>query len=220
MQTPYDNLKLQFNPENLIRLMPFKAVADIRYYLNGIYAEKAERGGIYLVATDGHSIAVIHDATGQIQGADNVIFNVESGLASAARAASKRNNASIPYRVCVDGNRAKVACPDSDVELFIQPGKCIVEGNFPDWKKILPSDFGKLKDGLSSPLINVTYLARVAKIVTAKFSGVRFWQESADKALVVQMPSVPEMIVLIMPMRDSGGPGKFDAFTFSGPAAA
>lgn len=218
MTNANDHIKVNFTPEHLVRLMPFKAVHDIRYYLNGIYVEKAERGGVYLVATDGHTMAVVHDATGSIEGAGNCIFSVEPGLATAAKATAKRGNVLVPYRVCIENNRVKVACPGTDLELFIQPGKCIVEGKFPDWKNILPKDFSLLKDGLSSPLINAVYLARFAKIVSARFSGIRFWQESPEKVLIVQMPQTPEMIALIMPMRDGGGPGKFESFTFVKPA--
>jgi hypothetical protein len=212
MSNANDNIKLNFDPKHLPRLMPFKAVHDIRYYLNGIYVEKAERGGVYLVATDGHTMAVIHDETGSIEGAEGVTFEVATGLASAAKAAAKRGNASVPYRVHLQNNRAKVSC--GDMELFLQPGKCVIEGKFPDWKKVIPPDFGLLKEGLVSPEINISYLARLAKISNDRYHGARFWQQAPDKALVIQMPSVPQMIVLVMPMRGDGGPGKFEAFTF------
>lgn len=213
MTTEIDNIKLNFNPQHLPRLMPFMATGDIRYYLNGLYVEKAERGGVYLVATDGHSMAIVHDETGSIEGADNVIFKVTPGLLAGAKAAAKRGNALIPYRVHMASNRAKVAC--GDMELFLQPGKCVIEGKFPDWKNIIPPDFGVLKEGLVSPLINVSYLARLAKIAEPNFLGVRFWQESPEKVLVMQMPRVPQMIALVMPMRHEGQPGQFEPFTFA-----
>jgi hypothetical protein len=215
MSIAYENIKLDFDPRHLARLMPFKGMIDIRYYLNGIYVEKAERGGIYLVATDGHTMAIIHDATGKIEGCENIIFSVTPGLASAAKSATNRKNALVPYRVCIDNSRLKVACPGSDTELFIQAGRPFVVGKYPDWKRSLPQDFSALKRGLVSPLINAKYLARLARLTERHFGGVNFWQEAPDRTLIVQIPHVPEMIALIMPMRDEGKAPDFSRFTFA-----
>ena len=43
----------------------FRAKADARYYLEGIYIEPHEADGAYLVATDGHRLCVIHDESAQ-----------------------------------------------------------------------------------------------------------------------------------------------------------
>jgi hypothetical protein len=215
----FDAIKIRFKPEHLLRLMPFKAVADIRYYLNGIHVKKAERGGVYLVATDGHTMALIHDEEGSIEGADEATFTVLPVLVAGAKASQKKPNTGLGFRVCVEGNRAKIAIPDTSMELALQPGKCFIVGKFPDWRKVVP-DFSKLKHGVCTSSFNANYLARFAKIVSPKFTGVTFWQEDEHKVLVVQMTSIPEMIGLVMPMRGDGGSlNSFKRFGYVEPLA-
>lgn len=51
---------IRFPAKHLTTLAPFVPVNDIRYYLCGFRVEPAENGGIFLVATDGHTLIVIH----------------------------------------------------------------------------------------------------------------------------------------------------------------
>jgi len=200
-----ENIRVSIDPGHLQRLVPFMAVHDIRYYLNGVCVEKAETGGIYLIATDGHTMGVIHDATGTIEGADSVIFRVGPGLAPATKVASNKLHRGIKYRLLVQGQRVKIACDfgsEGDAELFVQAGRSLIEGKFPNWRKVVP-DFAKLKPGFGD-CMNAHYLARLAKIATDKrFQGISLWQAEPEKAIVARVPRVPEMVIVFMPMRDS-----------------
>lgn len=205
MNTEINDIRASFDPAHLQRLLPFMAVHDIRYYLNGICVEKAEGGGVYLVACDGHTMCVIHDATGTLEGADNMIFRVGPGLASAAKTASKKMHKNLKYRMLVMGQRVKIAIDftaEGDAELFVQAGRSYVEGKFPDWRKVVP-DFAKLKRGCcGSDDMNALYLARLMKVSDdRRFQGVSLWQEGENKPVVARMQKAPEMIVVLMPMR-------------------
>ena len=57
-QTKPAPVRASFNPKHLARLMPFKATNDIRYYMNGVCIERAERG-VYLIATDARCAEVL-----------------------------------------------------------------------------------------------------------------------------------------------------------------
>lgn len=219
-----NDIRVSIDPAQLHRLIPFMAVHDIRYYLNGICVEKAKDGGVYLIATDGHTMGVIHDATGTIEGAESVIFRVGPGLGTASKAAASKLHRGIKYRLLVQGQRVKIACgfdSEGDAELFIQAGRSLIEGKFPDWRKVIP-DFSKLKLGFGNDM-NAMYLARLAKIATDKrFQGVSLWQAERDKAVVARVPRVPEMIIVLMPMRE--GPTDaalaFKGFPIETPATA
>lgn len=198
-----DQLRINFTPKYLPILDVFKAKADIRYYLCGVYVEKAPQGGAYLIGCDGHTMAIVYDKDALIEGADSAIITIDPGMVTAAKRAETKRSKSLQYAVVVRGTRAMVAVPEADgLELFIQPGKCLIEGKFPNWRTVLP-DFDKLKPGaLGSNGVNATYMARFSKVITDKrHQGMHLWQEAPEKALVVQLESIPEAVFIVMPMR-------------------
>jgi hypothetical protein len=205
MPGTYDALRISFNPKHLRRLMPFKASNDIRYYLCGIHVSKAEQGGIYLVATDGHCMAVVYDKEGSIEGFDSATFKVTPACAVAAKSASTLKNKGIPYRLLVEGQRVKIATGFSETaeEWFIQPGPSIIDDKFPEFRKVIP-DFSKLKRGAlaGSDAMNAKYLARIEKVDgLERFAGVEFWQQDNATAVVCQLQHIPELLIVLMPMR-------------------
>lgn len=210
-----NDIKINVDPRHIPRLMPFKAVVDIRYYLQGIHIERAPQGGVYLVATDGHTMAVIYDATGKIEGAESAIVSVSAAAGMACKSVERRNNRDVPYRFLVERQRLRVAAEGSDfVELHVQAGRAFIEGKFPLWRKVVP-DLKALKQGaLAGGVgINPTYLGRFAKLSSNKrYPGIALWQEKPDGPVVVQLQDVPEMIGLVMPMREMGNTAHFDKF--------
>jgi hypothetical protein len=217
-------LKIDFSPKYLPVLDLFKAKHDIRYYLCGIYVEKAPQGGVYLVGSDGHTMAVIYDRDGSIEGADSAIITIDAGMVSAAKKATNKSARGLSYKVTVRGARARVAVPDSeDLELFIQPGRCIIEGKFPEWRKVVP-DFEKLVPGaFSANSFNANYMARMAKVVEPRYAGVSVWHQPGENfGVVMQVQRLPEAFFVLMPMREHGNVSNFKQFAapVSAPAEA
>lgn len=228
----HESLRISFDPKNIARLMPFKAAADIRYYLCGIQIERApqELGGVFLAACDGHTLALIHDKSGSIEGADSAIVRIESGCVAAAKAAGKKKQALMKHRLLVRGRRVLVApgfeWEEAGQELYVQPGHAVIEGKYPDWRKVVP-DFDKLKRGaLSAEEVNPSYLARLSQLTDGARHGgaVSLWQEEPGKPLICQIRSIPEMVVIIMPMRgeqnESSQRAMFPRFTVKQPVVA
>ncbi len=208
------DLRINFTTKYLPILEVFKAKHDIRYYLQGVNVEKAPQGGVYLVATDGHTMAVIYDKDGLIEGRDSAIIAIEPGMAAAAKLAERKKTDRLNYAVIVRGTRAMVAVPETDgLELFIQPGKCVIEAKFPNWRAVLP-DFEKLKPGaLGEIAVNAHYMARFSKVTTDKrYQGMSLWQEAPEKPLVVQIETLLEAVFVVMPMRGEGRPLQFKQF--------
>lgn len=194
-------MRFKFQAHYLPILARFAAKQDIRYYMNGIRVERANQG-LYLVATDGSSMVVIHDVQGVMVGDQHPgAIRITSGLVAAAKAKT-----SLPQFVVLDGHRLSVA-PDfdmnhSELEMFVQAGKPLVDGLFPDWRRVAP-DFSKLLPGslTDGGGVNANYLARFAGL-DKKFHGIALWRSPEDgKALIVQVAALQELLGIVMPMR-------------------
>jgi hypothetical protein len=194
------------------RVAPFMATNDIRYYLNGLLIERAPQGGVYVVATDGHTMGISHDPDGMIEGADRVIVHVTKPLLTAKPPKYGRLGRSLsePLKnyLLLTGGRLSVAtdfgmeCTNS--EAAVQAGHAVIEGNFPDWRRVLP-DFDKLKPGLENT-VNATLFEKF--VAASHDSGkrvfgtaLRLWQVEQGGVVAVQMPHRPQFLGLVMPMR-------------------
>lgn len=195
----------------------YMAHADIRYYLNGIYAEPAPGGGAFLVATDGHQMGVFYDAEALCK--ESVLFRLtKDGIAACKpkRLYSQQflEINPITERLTVMGSlgvfygvgaRRKQAYSMPVDEIYIQPGKCFVEGKFPDWKRVMkPFMVGKKAETVT---VNARYMA---KFFTAtkhhcggNFSSVSMFFKSESDAILLANGLIPEFQVLLMPMRES-----------------
>ena len=209
-------MKLIFKAKYLPMLARFMAKGDIRYYLNGIHAEPADIGGVYLVACDGNSMLCIHDKDGSISGTPDAprcvpTILIKPGAVSAAKSVAKRGS----HFVLLDEKRLSIAvdfgCEQTDHEVYVQPG-CAIQvdkdgnalGNYPDWRAVV-KDWDSLKPGaLAGPDIglNAEYLARFVDLTdNRKWSGIRFLQSAPHTAVVVQIDNMPEVVGIVMPLR-------------------
>lgn len=198
-------VRAKFQARYLPMIAPFMATNDIRFYLNGFLIERAKKG-VYIVGTNGRIMAVVHDAEGLLEGTDRLIVRRDAGLVSAC----KPKKIAITNMVIVQDGRVSVApdfgCERTDIEKYVMPGSCFIEGKFPEWRKVLPN-FAELKPGLSSACVNPEYIGifeKVEKQTASRFGTVRFWQRPDPNAgIVVQLPSIPEFLGMVMPVHDT-----------------
>jgi hypothetical protein len=194
--TDQSTIQASFDPRHLRRLRPFVAEHDIRYYLCGICIEPAPQGGIYLIATNGHAMAIVHDESGTIAGADQIIMKACSALYDAGKEASRTSE---KCRVLVEGSRVRIAV-DSTGEFFVQAGDSLIEAKFPDWRKVLPA-FEKLERGaLRGNPVAASLLGRVAKAAGKWASAINLWQGEPGTSIVAQVDSIPELLIILMPI--------------------
>lgn len=52
------------NPKFFHAISLFASKSDVRYYLEGVFIESNPKGGVNIVATNGHVMAVMHDPEG------------------------------------------------------------------------------------------------------------------------------------------------------------
>lgn len=189
---------IQFQAKYLPPLMHFKASNDIRGYLNGIHVEPHKDGGIILVATNGASMLLVRDITGFC--AESMTFHVQNGL---SRFCAKNKST-----VNVNQITERLTITEGGNELFIQPGKCSVNGKYPDFYRVLP-DFTKLVRGGSSAArsLLMSEAFRAHPDFNSKYANcpgcINIWQEkeTANSALIIEYLGYPEMVGIVMPMR-------------------
>lgn len=172
------------------------------YYLNGVYIEPCTAGGVTLTATNGHRLVCIHDKDGTCD--KPAIVGLPKG------ALTSRN-------------------PDGEVIVdndglfkhgtFISLKSVIVDGNYPDYRHVVRLTEKAGLGHASAPAIKGRYLAdfgRIASILQEQPDdqmSVRIvtGPTENDPALV-SFPSSSNAFGIIMPMRASAPPAKYDWF--------
>lgn len=207
---PPTPLRVRFSARYLGMVAPLRATKDIRYYLNGVYVCGAPGGGVYIVATNGSTMGMVLDRDGEITGVtptEGVLLRCPPALVTAARA-TQRSAKTSAYQVLLADGRLSVAAgfgfAGTDSETYVCPGRPTIEGKFPPFRRVLPN-FDKLKrapaDSVNARLLGV--LSDVLPPTYGKVcAAVNLWQEFANGVIAAQFPDVPELLVLIMPMRD------------------
>jgi hypothetical protein len=214
-------VRLRASASLVARVAPFMARHDIRYYLNGVALQKAPQGGLYIVATDGHRLAVAYDKAGSLEGAEGVILRLHPATLKACAKPPKWHGfmdsktarfASLEHALCIDGDRVRVGWAaagksiEPSHELHVQPGDWLIEGKFPAWRNLLPVDWSVLKPQITSQL-QAAYIADMARAGISgsdrEGSPMRFWQKEPTGAVFVQFMNTPELLGVVMPMRDN-----------------
>lgn len=196
-------MQLNVDATHLDFLCRFMAVNDVRFYLNGICIERIRGGGALMIATDGYTLCCIRDETGQAP-AKPTILSITRPLLTASK---KRVRGCGARRLVMRGDRLAVVnqLPDQDInqaaELYSQPGNPVVDGVFPDWRRVVP-DPKDLDPGLKGEF-NAEYLGRLNY---GRYHGAAFWQGHRDTGAIARITTPGlDAFVIIMPMRSGFG---------------
>lgn len=147
-------------------LRAYSAVSteETRYYLNGVHIEPAPDGGVLMIATDGHRLLCIRDAKGFYAGDDERGAIIRAlphfrALASKPKRASASDRFFLrDYKIVVMDNimalveltagttleesgRAalfEIARKPNKMVLAIQTSDVLIDGTFPDWRRVVP----------------------------------------------------------------------------------
>jgi len=213
---------IRFNATYLKHLLPFKATEqDPRYYLNSIHIAPHEDGGAILIACNGHTMMCVRDTSAICDEPANFIVRAEAAKYGAKQRHHIDATATInptTQRLTITGGLAGAVTGE---ELYIQPGKCLLELNgrdhphgYVDWRKVLPR-FDQLLPGGADP-ISIKYHEMAAKahpLAKHRSPAIRFWQTGPSATLVVEFCDAPEFMLLIMPLfSKSPGPQTLKAW--------
>lgn len=220
--TDYSNLRIQVDPLRLASVATFRATHDIRYYLAGVLVEKAPQGGVFIVASDGHTMGVGYDEFGSIEGHDRAILKVSKDLLAACRKRHKGNP-----KVMAKGQRLFLAdgldgfdAEATESEFFVQAGKAVIDTGYPDWKRVMPDPATLTRE--IGEAHQAAYLARfhdAMKILPrcSKQPGVKLWQAEKRGVVVAQPENDTHLLMLVMPMHESATDGDSVHQMVSGP---
>ena len=186
-------------------LAQFAGKNDIRLYLNGFIIEPAPEniGGVYLIATDGHTGCVVHDPKGSSDGI--YIVQVPYRLASRCKPHKGKDHVKGDKLLTFDGKMATL----SDSLGFIAAEKCEqIDGKVIDWRKaMLPKTAQELTPTM---VLNSEYLARINTALMAtgiwkcSWRGIRVIQQGAGSPVLFFPNSLDEhkIYFVVMGMRD------------------
>lgn len=190
---------LQVPVNDLVRVLPFRANNDVRFYLNGICVEPHDDGCL-LAATNGHWLAVMHSKAARVD--KRRILTMSNDFEKALkRASDKRHDASV---LVSDEGAHAILTSMSEGELYVEPGKSFIDGKFPEWRKVVPP-IDKLAPGLVAPLQS-KYISMLHKASTTQmYNGIKFWHtaDNPDQgAVLARYGECAELVVVIMPLRE------------------
>lgn len=130
-------ISAHFNAAMLRWVSPCRAAeGETRNYLRGIHITPNTKGdGVYLVATNGRFMAIAFDAEGFASAPVTV-----RTTAGAINACSKKHDYPEERKASlakVENNRLTLLNRATGEEIHLQAGDCLVEGGFPDFRRLL-----------------------------------------------------------------------------------
>jgi hypothetical protein len=199
----------RISARDFARVLPFRANQDVRYYLNGVCVEPADDGGAVIVATNGHLLAAMRSPDTLVT--ERVIVNVTPAFATAVKKAGKSELAFIRAATKTSTLEVVNSVPGNgrnkgnDIA-FVKPGAPFIDGKFPDWRKIMPTD-EKIARGLPASY-NADYLRQALDAVCEGPKQryrhlIQFYHASdapQSSAAIIRMNG-QDFVCLVMPVR-------------------
>lgn len=170
---------------------PFIAENDVRFYLSGVNIRPLDDGSVMVVATDGHRFIIVRDPKGYAE---------TEVIASISKDAIKHAGPTVTLDVM---NNGSAVWNDAAMQpVFVQPGKSIIDGDFPRIESVV--DCTGYIEGISGA-VNMNFLADALKIkIGTKSPAIRFFSRDEDSPLLFTMAGIGEVEVIggIMKMRE------------------
>lgn len=211
---------------DLLRVAPFKAHDDMRYYLNGVLVTPYQDHAL-LVATNGHWMAVYESEEARVDQPRildlpkwfvNQIERLQrDGRLEEVDAEWEDEDAPAPSAqpktLIVATETSHLTIREPGIEVLVKPGLPFIDGKFPDWQKVIP-DPSELERGLFSPFA-VNYFGQLNVAVPDYREYPIFCYQRRDKPGpgVFRFGGLP-MVVVLMPRRDDDkAPQEWPAWT-------
>jgi len=179
--------------EYLAWVAPMVSTEATRYYLNGIAIQAHPTEGAFIVATDGHCMAIVHDKAAVVK--QDCIWKVSKDL---LRMSARVGGDFKPPKVKLYDPVAEVSGGAFNREIVIAE---TIDGTFPDWRKVVPTSLGQpLKYLCFNPEIIAKFTFKVRKSAGG-LSLVGTGDTPEGSPMSVTKAGAPEFLGLIMPMR-------------------
>ena len=156
------------------------AQQDVRYYLNGMSLE-TEENIIRTVATDGHRLALCRLEYGAASLPARQVIIPRKGVLEISRLIGDEDKS---IKVQIGANHIRLFSAD-----FIFTSK-LVDGRFPDYRRVLPRDGDK--NITASKAVLKDAFARAAILSNEKFRGVRLNLSNGELKITANNPEQEE----------------------------
>ncbi|GGO66809.1 DNA polymerase III subunit beta [Bowmanella pacifica] len=156
------------------------AQQDVRYYLNGMSLE-TEDGIIRTVATDGHRLALCRTPYEGTPLPDRQVIIPRKGVMEISRLIENDDKS---LKVQIGANHIRIFSTD-----FIFTSK-LVDGRFPDYRRVLPKDGDKRVEASKETLKQA--FSRASILSNEKFRGVRLNLASGELKITANNPEQEE----------------------------
>ena len=193
-----------------------------RYYLHGVCVQQAPKGqpGVVLVATDGAKLIVGYDPKGQAPEGQGVILQTEGNKMPGAAFNDTRKGDRVVFLDAGDQNGGmsigRIMQHPSGKEDFTEfvsaHAFAVLDGNFPDWHRIVPKFAGN-KPADSASTFNAKYVKDFAA-AAQDFGGrknavISIWATDAASPAIVTFGTVEpggrDLFGVLMPVRSNSG---------------
>lgn len=195
--------KCRVSADLFLRATSCQSTEQARYYLNGVQIESVPGSdkGALMIATDGICMIMLQDPNGGVSGGTAVISADKGALRAMAQVRKAPRFETIPGDnvVCVEAGCLTVE-NDLGFVIYIQPATCVIDGSFPDWRRVVPAATVKTEIGV----INVKRLLPLAAALSSgpKTAFYRLYAEDASSPALVFGSSTIDGFGVIMPERD------------------
>lgn len=202
------------NPKYFAAINLFAGVKDVRFYINGVRIEPHPVKGAILVATNGHTMAAIHDPDGFCS-QPIIVGSIGKDLLRACRSA-KPAVPGADLRLWIDAQSAVIAeGHDEPAHPFDQYARHasrieLIDGKYPDWRRVLTG--ASQRHSQDFPAVNPAYLALIdeaASILCPALKGwrapVRLFGRGETVSIIARIPymeMVDRFVAMVMPMTD------------------
>lgn len=200
--TDTSHIKLVCRLNDFMRLKPFVSSEPYRHYLGGVHFRQGAEG-VLLVATDGHRLGVFNAEEALCSGEGIVklparLPKIEKGYTAwliVGTFAGTDIALIMQFKAkATAGEIAENACLHNALALYPRP---LIEGHFPDWRKVVPSK-------ISKPVgcFNSAYLADYASAAQSKKSAsIAIYGDDLAAPYFVTVAGEKNFIGVQMPMR-------------------
>jgi DNA polymerase-3 subunit beta len=173
-------------PRNALRAVSHCASnKDVRYYLNGILIECTNHK-VSIVATDGCVLGIYRIP--EHCGTDDFSIIVPNEIVGRIKKSK--------FTLALYRRGEQWGILDGDVKLEFTP----IDGRFPDWRRVVPSDTCNVAGSYSLDLLAV--FAKAAREFGSDGSKVCVHQNGPNKAALVELYCDPMFCGVVMPKRD------------------
>lgn len=200
-------MKITVSRHELLAAMLFTSADESRLVLSGVLIEAKPNSKPIVIATDGKRLVVIETSAEQ---SSEELFAHEHSLLmradflKAITALSKAFGGKTYPWICFENSqgskRVQVSLVGPKVFLESEDG-ALIEGNYPNWKQIIPPDSAK-REPVSALGLNAEYVgdfAKAGKILELETPVLQMRLTGADSVCEVRLCGCPHFYGLIMP---------------------